>query len=84
MVKKLLIVIFLLFGSNADRHKTHKMCDRAVSDNPFLKVYCPDKYVTQKMSDEAVDDSLAGLTLIPDWFFANKMIKNLFNCFVRR
>ena len=60
------------------------MCDRAVSDNPFLTVYCPDKYVTQKMSDEAVDDSLAGLTLIPDSLVANKMIKNLFNCFVRR
>ena len=60
------------------------MCDRAVSDNPFLKVYCPDKYVTQKMSDEAVDDSLAGLALIPDSFVANKMIKNLFNCSVRR
>ena len=33
------------------------MCDRVVSENPFLIVYCPDKYVTQKMCDKAIDES---------------------------
>ena len=37
--------------------KLKKMCDRVVSENPFLIVYCPDKYVTQKMCDKAVDES---------------------------
>ena len=42
------------------------MCDRVVSEDPFLIVYCPDKYITYKMCDIAVDDSLAALKLIPD------------------
>ena len=37
------------------------MCDRVVSEDPFLIVYCPDKYITQKMCNKAVDDSLAAL-----------------------
>ena len=51
------------------------MCDRAVSEDPFLIVYCPDKYKTQRMCSEAVADSLAALKLIPDWFVTSKMIK---------
>ena len=42
------------------------MCDRVVSEDLPLIVYCPDKYITQRMCDEAVDDSLAALKLIPD------------------
>ena len=33
------------------------MCDKAVSEDPFLLVYCPDKYITQKICDEAVANS---------------------------
>ena len=44
------------------------MCDRVVSEDPFLIVYCPNTYITQKMCDEAVDDSIATLKLTPDWF----------------
>ena len=33
------------------------MCDRVISKDHFLIIYCPDKYKTQKMCDEAVDDS---------------------------
>ena len=40
------------------------MCDRVVSEDPYLIVYCPNKYVTQEMCDEAVDYSLATLKLI--------------------
>ena len=53
------------------------MCDKVVSENTFLIVYCPDKYKTQRMCDEAVDDCLAALKLIPDWFLTSKMIKKL-------
>ena len=54
------------------------MCDRAVSEDPFLIVYCPDKHITQKMCDEAVDNCLAVLKLVPDWFVTSKMIKIIF------
>ena len=53
------------------------MCDRVVSEDHFLIVYCPDKYKTQRMYDQAVDDSLAALNLIPKWFGTSKMIKKL-------
>ena len=55
------------------------MCDRVVSENLFLILYCPDKYITQKMCDEPVDDSLATLQLIRNWFLASKIIKKLFS-----
>ena len=48
------------------------MCDKVVSGDPFLIVYCPDKYITQKMCEDAVDDSLAALKLIPDCFVTVK------------
>ena len=41
------------------------MCDRVVSKDPFLIVFCPDKYKTQRICDETVDDSLAVLKLFP-------------------
>ena len=54
------------------------MCDRVVSEDPFLILYCPDKYITQRMCDKAVDDSLAALKLIPSWFVTSKMINKFF------
>ena len=60
------------------------MCDRVVSEDPSLIVYCPDKYITQRMCDGAAGDSLAALKLIPDWFVISKMIKKLLYYFVRR
>ena len=68
-------VNFFVFDSIPDRYKTQEMCDRAVSEDPFLIVYCPDIYKTQRMRDEAVDDSLAALKLIFDWSDKSKMIK---------
>ena len=53
------------------------MCDRVVSEDRFLIVYCPNKYETQRMCDEAVDDFLAALKFIPDRFVASKMFKKL-------
>ena len=57
--------MFFVFDSIPDRYKTQEMCDRVVSEDPYLIVYCPDKHITQRMCDEAVDDSLAALKLIP-------------------
>ena len=53
------------------------MCDRVVSKDHFLIIYCPDKYTTQKMCDEAVDDSLAALKLTLNCFVTSKTIKNI-------
>ena len=54
------------------------MCDRVVSEYPFLIVDCPDEYKTQRMCDKAVDDSLASLKLIRDGFVTSKMITKIF------
>ena len=78
MCNKAVDNFFFVFDSIFDQYKTQVMCDRAVSADPFLIVYCPGKYIIQKMCDEAVDDSLATLKLIPDWFVASKMIKKIF------
>ena len=70
--------VFCVSDSIPDQYKTQEICDRVVSEDPILIVYCPDKYKTQEMCDKAVDDSLAALKLIPDWFAISKMIKKLF------
>ena len=51
------------------------MCDKIISENPFMLKYCPDKYVTQKMCDQAVDDFQPTLNFVTDWFVTSKMIK---------
>ena len=50
------------------------MCDKAISEDPFMLVYFPDKYKTQKTFDKAVDNCLAASKFIPDWFVTSKMI----------
>ena len=57
------------------------MCERLVSEDLLLIVYCPDEYETHRMCDEAADDFLVELKLIPDWFVPRKMIKKLFTAF---
>ena len=52
------------------------MCDNAISEDPFIVVYYPDKYITQRMPDKAVDDRLAALKFIPDLFVTKKCLKN--------
>ena len=39
---------------------------RAIPEDLFMLLYCPDKYKTQTKCDEAVDDCLAALKFIPD------------------
>ena len=55
------------------------MCDRVISEDPFLIVYCLDKYKTRKICNKAVDDCLAALKFILDWFVTNKMLEKLDN-----
>ena len=50
--------MFFVFDSIPDEYNTQEMCDRVVSEDPSLIVYCPDKYITQRVCDEAIDDSL--------------------------
>ena len=54
------------------------MCDRVISEGPFLIVYYLGKYKTQRMCDKAVDDSLAALKLNPDWFVTSKILLTAF------
>ena len=37
---------FFLLDIFPNRYKTQKICDSAVSGNPFLILYCPNKYIT--------------------------------------
>ena len=46
-------VFFFVFDSIPDWYKTQEMCERVVSENPFLIVSYPYKYKTQRMCDEA-------------------------------
>ena len=43
------------------------MCDKSISENPFMLKYCRDRYITQKMWDEAVDGFRPTLNFLPDW-----------------
>ena len=67
-----------VFDCVLNQYKSQKVCDRVVSEDPFLIVYCPDKYKSLTMCDEAVHDSLAALKLIPEYFVTSKMIKKLY------
>ena len=42
-------MFFLGFDPIPDQYKTQELSDRVVSENPFLRVYCPDKYKTQRI-----------------------------------
>ena len=60
------ICFFFVFDSIPKWCKTQEMCDRVVSEDLLLIVYCPDKYKPQIMFDEAIDDCLATFKYIPD------------------
>ena len=44
---------------------TQEICDRVISEDFSMLVYCPDKYRTQRMCDDGVDYCLATLKFIP-------------------
>lgn len=52
------------------------MCDRVVSKDLFMLIYCPDGYTASRWCDEAVDYCLAALNFFPDWFVTRKMLEN--------
>ena len=41
--------MFFVFASILDWYKTQEICDRVISEDPFLTGYCPDKYKTQRI-----------------------------------
>ena len=53
------------------------MCNRVISEDSFMLIYCPYRYKTQKMSDEAVDDCLAVSKFIIYWFVTSKMLEKI-------
>ena len=63
-----------VFHSVHDLHKTQEICDRVVSEESFMIIYCPCRYKTQNMCNEAAADCLKALKLIPDWFVTSKML----------
>ena len=65
-------MFFFLFKFAPDRYKTLEMCNRVVSEDPFLIVYCSDIYITKK--SVMILFMIAALKLIPYWFVTSKMI----------
>ena len=55
----------------------YKICNKAVSNDPFMIKYCLDRYKAQEMCDKAVDDFLPALKFVPNWFVISKMVKKL-------
>ena len=53
------------------------MCDKVVSEDPFMLKYCLDRYNTQKMCDKAVDAFQPALKFVPGWLVTSKLIKKL-------
>ena len=53
------------------------MCDKVLSNDPFMLIYCLDRYKTPEMCDKAVHNFLPALIFVPDWFGASKVIKKL-------
>ena len=54
-----------------------ELCDKVISENPFLLKHCPDKFITQDICDKAVESCLSALKFVPDWFCTSKMIEKL-------
>ena len=69
--------MFFVSDSVPDWYKNQEMCDRVVSEDPFLIVYYPGRYKTQRMCDEAVDDCLAELKFFLIGLLQVKCLKNL-------
>ena len=67
MRDKLLISVLFGFNSNPDWYKTQEMCDRFVSEDPFMLMYCSNKFKIQKTWDEAIDDCLSASIKIDSW-----------------
>ena len=51
------------------------MCNKSVSEGPFMLKYCLDRHKTQEMGDESVDAGLSPLQFASDSFVTDKMLK---------
>ena len=68
---------FLAFIYVAGRYKIQEMCDRVISEDPFMLLYCPHRCKTQGICDQDVDNCLATFKFFSDWFVTIKMLKKL-------
>ena len=64
----LLILGSFVFDPVPDRYMTKELCDKVVSEKPFMLKYCHDKYKTQEMCDKAVDSLFLIGFLQVRWF----------------
>ena len=53
------------------------MCDRDVSEDAFMLIYCTNRYKTQRMCNKAANDCLAALKFVPDCLLQVKCSKIL-------
>ena len=53
------------------------MCDKVVSEDPFMLKYSLDRYKIQEMCDKAVNAFLPTLRFVPDRFVTYKMLEKL-------
>ena len=67
---------FLAFIYVPGRYKIQEMCDRVISEDPFMLLYCPHRCKTQGICDEDVDNSLATFKFFSDWLLQLKCLKN--------
>ena len=51
MCDKAVNKFFFVFDFIPDQYNIQEMFDTAVSNDPFLIVYCPDKYKTQSFTE---------------------------------
>ena len=76
-VIKAVVICSFVFDS-AHLYKTQEMCNKIVSEDPFMLKYCHDRYKTQGMCNKSVDDFLPAFKFVPDWFVTSKTTKKLF------
>ena len=56
-----------------DIYKTQEMCNKAVSEDPFMLKSCHDRFKTNK----ADDDFPSAIKFVPDWFVTSKITKKV-------
>ena len=53
------------------------MCNKVVSEDPFILQYCHDKYKTREVCDKTVDSCLLASKFVSDWSITSRTIKKL-------
>ena len=64
MCNEALNICPVVFASVPDWYLTKILCDKFVSEDPFMLKYCHDKDKTHEMCDKAVDSCLLALKFV--------------------